>query len=172
MKNFTIMRQLEIDAAHRVPEHGSKCRALHGHRYKIEAHCRGELAQEGEQGGMLLDFSFLKEGLIMHIHDPCDHGLILRFDDALLTGLIGPTRFKDIQLQFQDGIKTWEEYSWNEGLKLYLIRTVPTAENLAQHWYERLQQFVKDRSDGRATLAKLRVHETPNCWAEYPFVVD
>lgn len=168
MSKFTIMKFIEIDAAHRVPEHGSKCRALHGHRYKIEAHCSGQLAEEGEQDGMLLDFSFVKEGMIRFIHDPCDHGLILRYNDALLAGLIGPSRTAEILREFKEGRTTWEEFAWNEGLKLYLMRDVPTAEQLARHWHGRLEQFVKDRSEGRAQLSKIRVHETPTCWADYP----
>ena len=31
-----ITKQIEIDMGHRVPNHKSKCRNLHGHRYKIE----------------------------------------------------------------------------------------------------------------------------------------
>ena len=33
----TCTRRIEFDAAHRVMEHESKCRHLHGHRYAIEA---------------------------------------------------------------------------------------------------------------------------------------
>lgn len=163
-----IMKFIEIDAAHRVPEHGSQCRALHGHRYKVEAHCIGTLAPEGEQGGMLLDFKFLKEGLIRFVHDPCDHGLILRFDDPMLTGLIGPSSFDEVQKQFKDGRSSWEETRWHEGLKLCLIRDVPTAENLARFWFNRLEQFVKDRSDDRAVLKCIRAWETLTCYADYP----
>jgi len=49
---FTISRLIEIDAAHRVMTHGSKCRGLHGHRYKIEAVCgskSGDLVKKGEE---------------------------------------------------------------------------------------------------------------------------
>ncbi|MHB8760606.1 MAG: 6-pyruvoyl trahydropterin synthase family protein, partial [Thiobacillus sp.] len=31
-----ITRRLEFDAGHRIPNHGSQCRHLHGHRYALE----------------------------------------------------------------------------------------------------------------------------------------
>ena len=54
-----ISREISIDAGHRVTEHTSKCRNLHGHRYTIQAWCSGPLFSEGEQGGMVLDFGFI-----------------------------------------------------------------------------------------------------------------
>lgn len=159
MNKFLIMRQIEIDAGHRVPEHGSGCRNLHGHRYKIEAYCRGVLADSGEQLGMLLDFKFLKAAMMEVIHDRCDHGTMLRFDDKLLW-LLAPNRYK---LSSTD-VYTVKE----EGMNLYILPFVPTAENLARHWFEVLAPEVTTRSTNRAELFKLRVWETPNCFAEYP----
>ena len=170
--NFNIMRSIEIDAAHRVPEHGSGCRNLHGHRYKIEAYCKGELATEGEQQGMALDFKFLKEEMMRHIHDPCDHGMMLRYNDPLLE-LLAPNiaamaevvAMKDV---YHDGMFLADNSMWNKGLKLYILPMVPTAENLAKHFYCKLFEHIKHRSDDRAKLARIRVWETPNCFAEYP----
>ena len=31
-----ITRRLEFDAGHRIPNHQSQCRHLHGHRYALE----------------------------------------------------------------------------------------------------------------------------------------
>ncbi|MDP2056292.1 MAG: 6-carboxytetrahydropterin synthase, partial [Thiobacillus sp.] len=31
-----ITRRLEFDAGHRIPNHASQCRHLHGHRYALE----------------------------------------------------------------------------------------------------------------------------------------
>lgn len=171
MSKFQITRKLEIDAAHRVPEHGSGCKHLHGHRYVIEATCEGELACEGEQRGMVLDFKFIKEEMVKHIHDYCDHGCILRFDDSLLETLA-----PDVAKEARDAMTgagrvsaVWSSQEHcNRGLKLYILDCVPTAENLARHWYELLKAPMRDRSDGRAKLVRVRVYETPNCWAEFP----
>lgn len=159
---FTISRRIEIDAAHRVPDHGSKCFAIHGHRYVVEAVAQGPLHPTGEQKGMVMDFGFLKEIMVSVIHDQCDHGLILWEDDKeVLERLDPPTRHVD-------PLPRW--------LKLVTMRDVPTAENLARYWFNRLEAELCGwlyRHDlittaGRTVFLKeLRVHETPNCVAVY-----
>lgn len=154
-EQFTTTREIGIDAAHRVPDHKSKCFQLHGHRYTVQATCVGELHSEGEQKGMTIDFSFLKEIMIKHIHDPCDHGTIIYIHDAVLCNTLGidpdmPT----------DALPSH--------LKIYWLNCVPTAENLAKHWFNSMSQDVVRASKGLADLQKVTVHETPNCSATYP----
>lgn len=162
----TIQREIGIDAGHRVPDHGSKCKNLHGHRYTIRAYCEGPLFKLGEQTGMVLDFGFLKEEMMTEIDKPCDHGLILWIDDPLLElfaheKLIACAR-RYIEADGYSSVGHGDGYS-----KIYVVPFVPTAENLARHWYARLAPRVRERSAERATLLKVRVEETPNCWAEY-----
>ena len=38
-----ITRRLEFDAGHRIPDHASQCRHLHGHRYVIEISLSGNI---------------------------------------------------------------------------------------------------------------------------------
>src|SRR5262245_12908186 len=85
----TISRRIEIDAAHRVPGHTGKCRNLHGHRYVVEAVCSGELAEAGHEGGMVMDFAFLKEEMLAVIDAECDHAAVLWSADPLLETLTG-----------------------------------------------------------------------------------
>ena len=158
---FTITRRIEIDAAHRVPDHKSKCFAIHGHRYVIEAMAQGDLFHSGEQRGMVMDFGFLKEIMVQVIHDPCDHGLMLwERDTAVLDVLDPPPRMEPL-------------YEW---LKLRTLPDVPTAENLARHWFNGLESalvvWLYRRGllevAGRSVLLKqVKVHETPNCVAVY-----
>lgn len=171
---YGIVREIGIDAAHRVPLHGSKCRRLHGHRYTVEAHCTGPLAEMGEQSGMVLDFGFLKDEMMKLIDAPCDHATILWSQD-LMSRLFIPDL--DLNLVNQKTIeKGWHQIETNiefQGgdkvpFKLYFIPYPPTAENLARHWYERLLPAVQERSEGRASLVQIVVHETPNCRASYP----
>jgi 6-pyruvoyltetrahydropterin/6-carboxytetrahydropterin synthase len=44
---------------------------------------------------------------------------------------------------------------------------VPTAENIARACYLKLAPRVEERSERRARLARVRLYETPNCWADY-----
>lgn len=165
---FSISRQIEIDAGHRVTHHGSKCRNLHGHRYKVIAHCTGNLFEEGEQQGMVLDFGFLKDEMVKEIHGFCDHALILWCDDPL-TPLMLENTGSSIQ-SVKDVVKR-EGYFYttsSQGGALYVIGDVPTAEILAKHWYERLAPRIVVRSNEMAELISMEVHETPNCVATYP----
>lgn len=165
----TITREISIDMGHRVTHHGSKCRNLHGHRYTIFAECVGGLFNSGEQEGMVLDFGFLKEEMMEQIDSPCDHGMCLWVDDPLLDQFL-KAEPHNIQLEVirahvkADGF--WLGYT-SVG-KTYVVPFVPTAENLAKHWYERLLPRVKERTKEQASLSRVIVYETPNCSASYP----
>jgi len=167
-KSYLIERQIEIDAGHRVTHHGSKCRNLHGHRYKIIAVCVGPLATEGEQQGMVLDFGFLKEEMLREIHTPCDHALILWMDDPLLKNFITDATLIEKEIRPQIAKMGFYQTNQSAAGSLYIMPTVPTAENLAAHWFERLQPRVRERSANKAHLHQIKVFETPNCMAAYP----
>jgi 6-pyruvoyltetrahydropterin/6-carboxytetrahydropterin synthase len=171
--SFTITRRIGIDAGHRIATHGSKCRHLHGHRYTIEATCRAAaLRPSGEQAGMVLDFGFLKEEMLKRIDTPCDHGLILSIDDTDMLALFCPDG---------EAFGAWQaalrgEIAARGGAapdrcrahqKLYVIAAQPTAECLARHWFDILAPAVRQRSESHAELVRVRVEETPNCWATF-----
>ncbi len=167
---YTISREIGIDAGHRVPTHGSKCKNLHGHRYTIQAICESDsLHDEGEQKDMTLDFGFLKEEMVDVIDVNCDHGLILWIQDPILRQLVPAL---DIRESIADAVAR-QEYCLVrsqhvvEAQKIYVIAGIPTAEVLAKHWFERLAPRVSERSSRLATLIAVKVWETPNCWASY-----
>lgn len=158
-----ITREIGIDMGHRVSLHGSKCRNLHGHRYTIKVTLRGSLARQGEESGMVMDFGFLKDLLMQHIDAPCDHGVTLWVDDPDLLHALGPKAESLRALVKSNGHATT---TWTWG-KLYVVNFTPTAENLARHWFERLNIPVTEVSKGRAMVQSVLVNETPNCSAEY-----
>ena len=117
---------------HRVTHHGSKCRNPHGHRYEVEAVCEGDLHLAGEQEGMVLDFGFLKEAMMELIHDPCDHGFCIWCNDAQMVEMFEP--HVDVEIPQAQAQACTNKY----GMKLYVVPFVPTAENLARHWHDKL----------------------------------
>ena len=173
IQNFCVTRRIGIDAGHRIRQHGSKCRHIHGHRYEIEATCSASsLHQGGEQDAMVLDFGFLKEEMVHTIDQPCDHGFIAEVDDTDILKMFAPhhqvfdTWISEIKSRVKiDGFATPAETL--DGFRLYVIPFAPTAEVLARHWHERLRERIHARSNGLAVLDRIRVWETPNCWAEY-----
>ena len=74
-----IRRWVETDTGHRVPNHKSKCRHMHGHRYRWEAELEGEVVRESgaSDEGMLMDFSDISKILEEHIHDVFDHAVVV-----------------------------------------------------------------------------------------------
>lgn len=57
---FEVRVEADFAAAHFLKDYNGKCENLHGHNYKVFAHVRGNNLNEG---GMLLDFSKLKDAL-------------------------------------------------------------------------------------------------------------
>ncbi len=170
---YTISREIGIDAGHRVPTHGSKCKNLHGHRYRIQAVCESEhLHGSGTQKDMTLDFGFLKEEMMCVIDANCDHGLILWAGDRLVPTLFTPQYPRERSVCIENakagkGFLVASHLLLSGVGKLYLIPEIPTAEVLAKHWFGRLAPRVSERSNGLAELVRVKVWETPNCWASY-----
>ncbi|HEY8609490.1 MAG TPA: 6-carboxytetrahydropterin synthase QueD [Noviherbaspirillum sp.] len=143
---LTITRKLEFDAGHRIPDHKSQCRNLHGHRYTLEITLVGEvIRQEGNsENGMIMDFSDVKALAKAHLVDVWDHAFIAYERDTAV-------------LAFLNGLP---------GHKTVVIKSIPTVENLAQAAFDILRPVYQDRYGTGLRLHKLVLHETPNCWAE------
>lgn len=151
MPRFRTTRELGIDAAHRVPTHGSKCKNLHGHRYTVRVTVEGELG-EGEEMGMTLDFGALKTMMLDLVDAPADHGLILWCADPLLSMFL-PAWDGSLGVHTGPAGKVW------------VIPVIPTAEALAGLWADALNIRVIEWSGGRCKVVDVTVWETPNCSA-------
>ena len=79
-----IRRWVETDTGHRVPNHNSKCRHMHGHRYRWEAELEGDVVvKKGvSEEGMLMDFSDVSNILNTVIHDVVDHAFLVFEEDV------------------------------------------------------------------------------------------
>jgi 6-pyruvoyltetrahydropterin/6-carboxytetrahydropterin synthase len=142
---LTITRKLEFDAGHRIPDHKSQCRNLHGHRYTLEITLTGAvIEEEGNSDNGIMDFSDVKALAKAHLVDVWDHAFIVYQKDSAV-------------LEFLDSIP---------GHKTVVIDRIPTVENLAQTAFNILKAVYQDRYGTGLRLHKLVLHETPNCWAE------
>lgn len=186
---IVISKEVELDAGHRVPTHASKCKNLHGHRYKVKAEMRCEELVPDESGrsnaGMVMDFGVLKQALMEVIHDPFDHKLILWEHDPLLQAFImvtsgipevysplgfGPAEEERPKTGTFDALKPLlAVVGISEGL--VVVPCIPTAENLARLWFESVAAYLRGRvghemAEG-AHLVRLEVYETPTSCAVY-----
>ena len=143
---LTITRKLEFDAGHRIPDHASQCRNLHGHRYRLEITLTGQVIEmEGNaENGMIMDFSDVKLLAKQHLVDLWDHAFLVYEKDSTVR-------------QF---LETLPDH------KTVVIHRIPTVENLAHTAFEILKPVYKDRYGTGLHLHKLVLYETPNCWAE------
>lgn len=138
---------IEFDMAHRIPNHKSKCKHLHGHRYRVEATIQGPIIDDDGQSdaGMVIDFGDIKKILTEHIHDCFDHGAMFYVFDEVIQ-------------------ETCHLLKTREPLQnINMVDFIPTAENLAKYFFE----IVKKQLSSSMILSRIRVYETPNSWADY-----
>ncbi|MBI3285933.1 MAG: 6-carboxytetrahydropterin synthase QueD [Burkholderiales bacterium] len=143
---LTITRKMEFDAGHRIPDHSSQCRNLHGHRYTLQITLTGDVVQkDGESdNGMIMDFGDIKALANEHLVNLWDHSFIVYEKDYIIKNFLE-------QLP---------------GHKTVIIDRVPTVENLAQIAFDILKEVYHDKFGRVLKLTKVTLYETPNCWAE------
>lgn len=134
---ITCTRKLTFDAAHRVMLHESKCRHLHGHTYVAEITAH---ACQLDSLGRVVDFSVIKELVGGWVDEHWDHGTIINNKDSAL-----------------------REYLERNAMKHFLLEGNPTAENMAAVLLDYANRLL---SDTGVAVTHVRLHETPNCWAD------
>lgn len=141
-----ITTRLEFDAGHRIPNHNSQCRNLHGHRYVIEITLSGNIISEENtsENGMVMDFSDVKRIAREHVVDRWDHAFLVYKNDQVV-------------LDFLNSLPNH---------KTVIFHQVPTAENMATEAFKILQRLYQDTFGNQLKLSRIRLYETPNSWAD------
>lgn len=136
-----ISKQIEWDMGHRVTNHYSKCRNLHGHRYKAEIWMEGDLVDtSGDSSeGMVIDFSHIKEIATKYVLETLDHGFMVWEKDKILVNF----------------------FKKNKDQKHIFVSFVPTAENIAGWIFTTLDEKFKDKYKTGLKLHSVRLWETP-----------
>ncbi|GHU39710.1 6-carboxytetrahydropterin synthase QueD [Betaproteobacteria bacterium] len=141
-----ITCRLEFDAGHRIPDHKSQCRHLHGHRYALEVTLSGDIIRKAGDpaNGMLMDFSEVKALAKGHLVDLWDHAFLVHEGDVSVVEFLGSL----------------------PGHKTVILDCIPTAENLAENAFRILDAIYRDTYGNHLRLDRVRLYETPNCWAD------
>lgn len=134
----TITRTFEFDTAHRLAKHEGECSNIHGHRYKMAVEVG---AEKMDEMGRIIDFSKLKAIVSLWIDQFWDHSLIVQSDDSTLL-----------------------EFLAEQELKYYIMPNAPTAENMAKHFFDKINESLKK---AKVTLLSITIWETPTCSATY-----
>ncbi len=136
-----IVKQIEWDMGHRVLNHNSKCKNIHGHRYKMEVSLEGDIISEvgNSSEGMVLDFADVKSIAMKYVHDILDHGFMVWEKDEKLVNF-----FKE-----------------NPELKKIVVPFTSTAENIAKWVFVQLDDKYTDVFKTGLKLKSIRLWETP-----------
>ena len=143
-----IRRYVETDTGHRVPNHKSKCRHLHGHRYRFEAEIEGDVVSvEGvSDEGMLMDFSDVSKILTEKVHDVVDHAFVVYQGDKQALAALG---------------------LMNDDHRTVIVDFIPTAENLAKWAFEQVEPHIQSVYGNTLRLVAMHVRETPKSTASW-----
>ena len=141
-----ITTRMEFDSGHRIPNHKSSCKNLHGHRYAIEVTLKGDIIDKENDSdyGMVMDFKDAKELIRKTIVEPWDHAFIVFEQD----------------LEVINFLNTLDDH------KTVILKKVPTAENMALIAMQLLKASFQKKYGEQITPIKVRLYETPNNWAD------
>lgn len=163
---FQASKWVEFDAAHRVPAHNSKCKNLHGHRYRVEALVEGPLQSQGSETGMVVDFGNIKARLAEVAHDKMDHATMLWIRDPVAQILVPKDWLTQAAAAMAQGEPDVSVSPAHVG-KVVLLPCVPTAEELARHFFAQLTTKLAQDYHGVVRLARVTVRETPTSLARF-----
>ncbi len=196
MSNKAVVhREIGIDCGHRVPDHTSKCRSPHGHRYRIIATCSGDILEKpGEhEHGMVIDFGHIKTFMMDVLDAIFDHAFVVAEHDAVMMAMFFPGEdAADVVSRYDASIHEQLTAYWSalrqgdvlkaievprtlvsqqdpDGMKVVPVPYTPTAENMAQHMFELMRGVMHRyyRMD-QIKLMNIRLYETPNGWVDVP----
>lgn len=136
---YKLSTEHSMDAAHFLAGYNGKCGNIHGHRWRVIVTVSGEqLEMNGNERGMIVDFSRLKED-VRKMVDYFDHALIVERDTLK---------------------KTTFDALLEEGFLIRQVEFRPTAECFSSYFYEQLKVKGYD-------VTEVKVYETPNNCASY-----
>jgi len=142
-----IVKIIQWDMGHRVLNHRSICKGLHGHRYKAEICVSGNLVSESgvSEEGMVLDFADIKKISKEFIQGDLDHAFMVWEKDEELISF----------------------FNNSEGHKPVIVPFTPTAENVAAYIYLKLKDKFQDVYKTGMQLHSVKLWETPSSFALY-----
>ncbi len=143
MPNIRITKIFDFDVAHALYNYKGLCRSIHGHSYKLYVTVSGkpEPDDNSAEFGMLMDFGILKKLIKDNIVAVFDHSLLL---------------YK------KDNIKNISEEN-PLFCRTHVLDFQPTCENMVCYFSE----IIKSKLPSDIKLFSLKLHETPNSYAEW-----
>ena len=132
---------------HRIANHRSVCKGLHGHRYKAEICLTGDLVNiEGiSEEGMVMDFSDIKKIALSEVLHKLDHSFMIHDQDQEMIDF----------------------FNFSKGHKPIITSFIPTAENVAKYIFKLVDKKISDKYDTGLQLYSIKLWETPTSYAKF-----
>ena len=142
-----IGKVIQWDMGHRVLNHRSVCKGLHGHRYKAEICVEGDLVEkkDASEEGMVIDFADIKKTAQKFIQEELDHAFMV----------------------WEKDIELLEFFKNSKGHKPVIVPFTPTAENVAAYIFSQLKDKFTDVFKTGLHLQSVKLWETPSSYALY-----
>ena len=142
-----IVKIIQWDMGHRVLDHRSVCKGLHGHRYKAEICVEGDIVKQTgvSESGMVVDFSDIKKISKKYIQDKLDHAFMVWKEDREVLDFL----------------------SKSNDHKAVVVPFTPTAENVAEYIFKELENKFTDIFKTGLHLHSIKLWETPTSYAYY-----
>ncbi|CDF59399.1 6-carboxytetrahydropterin synthase QueD [Thermobrachium celere] len=137
---LSVSKEFTFEAAHMLSEHEGECKNLHGHSYKLIVEATGDI-----QNGMIIDFKDLKNIVKETIIDKIDHSFIYYNSSK-----------DDVEHKIAEVLK-------GSGKKIFEVNYRPTAENMAMHFYNILNDNLKDKG---LKVVSITLYETQKSFAK------
>ena len=140
-----IGKVIQWDMGHRVLNHRSVCKGLHGHRYKAEICVEGDLVEkkDASEEGMVIDFADIKKTAQKFIQEELDHAFMV----------------------WEKDIELLEFFKNSKGHKPVVVPFTPTAENVAAYIFNELKDKFTDVFRTGLHLQSVKLWETPSSYA-------
>ena len=140
-----IGKVIQWDMGHRVLNHRSVCKGLHGHRYKAEICVEGDLVEkkDASEEGMVIDFADIKKTAQKFIQEELDHAFMV----------------------WEKDIELLEFFKNSKGHKPVIVPFTPTAENVAAYIFNELKNKFIDVFKTGLHLQSVKLWETPSSYA-------
>ena len=136
---YYLTAEAAFDGAHFLSGYEGKCSNLHGHRWRVVLKIKAEdLQKEGQQRGMVVDFSDVKNALKTET-DYFDHSFIYE-KDTLKPATVAALK--------------------EENFLMRVVDFRPTAENFSKYFYDKFTGYG-------FKVAEVTVYETPKNYASY-----
>jgi len=142
-----IGKVIQWDMGHRVLNHRSVCKGLHGHRYKAEICVEGDLVEkkDASEEGMVIDFADIKKTAQKFVQEELDHAFMV----------------------WEKDIELLEFFKKSKGHRPVIVPFTPTAENVAAYIFNQLKDKFTDVFKTGLHLQSVKLWETPSSYALY-----